>query len=122
MQVITYKYRVKDRSARKALARHSYAVNQIWNYCVAQQRDIQSRWIAGAKPRRWASHFDLQNLCKGAGAELGLHQQSVGTVCQQFTISRDKAKAAPRFRSGFGSKKALGWIPFQNQSRQIRSE
>jgi putative transposase len=119
MQTVTYKYRTKDRSAWKALAQHAYAVNQVWNYCVAQQRDVQSRWAAGAKPRRWASNFDLQKLCKGVGAQLGLHQQSVGAVCQQFTISRDKAKAAPRFRSSYGAKRALGWIPFQKQSRQI---
>lgn len=119
MQTVTYKYRVKDRNARKALTRHAYAVNQVWNYCVAQQRDIQSRYVAGAKPRRWASHFDLSKLCKGVGAELGLHQQSVGAVCQQFAISRDKAKTSPRFRASFGVKKALGWIPFQKQSRQV---
>lgn len=26
--ILTYKYRIKDRSARKALCRHAYAVNQ----------------------------------------------------------------------------------------------
>src|SRR5208282_5375293 len=51
--------------------------NQVWNYCVAQQIDTQRRYRAGAKPRKWASNFDLQKLCKGAGAELHLHQQSV---------------------------------------------
>lgn len=118
MPTLTYKYRIKDNSARKTLRRHTYAVNQVWNYCVAQQQDVQDRYRAGAKPRRWASHFDLQRLCKGVGKELGLHQQSVGGVCRTFTQSRDKLKHAPRFRSSYGLKRALGWIPFESQSRQ----
>ena len=101
MPTLTYKYRIKDNSARKTLRRHTYAVNQVWNYCVAQQQDVQDRYRAGAKPRRWASHFDLQRLCKGVGKELGLHQQSVGGVCRTFTQSRDKLKHAPRFRSSY---------------------
>ena len=117
--ILTYKYRLKDRSARKALTRHAWAVNQVWNYCCAQQRDVQSRWVAGAKPRRWVSHFDLQKLCKGVSKELGIHAQSVGGVCRDFAKSRDKAKRAPSFRSSFGARRAIGWIPFEKQSRQI---
>ena len=117
--LLTYRYRLKDRSAKKRLREHAYAVNQVWNYAVAQQRDTEARYKAGAKPRRWASHFDLQKLCKGVGQELGLHQQSVGGVCRDFAKARDKLKHAPRFRSSFGTKRALGWVPFEGQSRQI---
>ena len=117
--ILTYKYRIKDRSVKSVLMLHAYAVNQVWNYCCAHQHDVQMRYDAGAKPRRWASHFDLQKLCKGTGSELGLHQQSVGTICQQFAISRDRAKSSPQFRSSFGARRALGWVPFQKQSRQI---
>jgi putative transposase len=116
--ILTYKYRIKDRSAKKALKRHAYAVNQIWNYCCAQQCDTEVRYRAGAPKRKWASNFDLQKLCKGVGAELGLHQQSVEGVCSDFAKARDKAKRAPRFRSSFGAKRTLGWIPFKRQSRQ----
>ncbi|MDE2472716.1 MAG: transposase [Bradyrhizobium sp.] len=117
--LLTYKYRLKDRSAKKQLRDHAYAVNQVWNYCAAQQRDTEARYRSGAKPRRWASHFDLQKLCKGVGRELGLHQQSVGGICRDFAKARDKIKHAPRFRASFGTKRALGWIPFEGQSRQI---
>ena len=116
--MLTYKYRIKDRRARRALCAHAYAVNQVWNYAVAQQRDTEQRYRAGEKPRRWASHYDLQRLCKGAGALLGIHQQSIGGICRAFAQSRDKAKHAPRFRASFGTKRALGWIPFEAQSRQ----
>jgi len=117
--LLTYKYRIKDRRAKKALSAHAKAANQVWNYCVAQQRDVEDRYRAGAKPRRWASHYDLQRLCKGVGKELGIHSQSVGGVCRTFAQARDKLKHAPRFRSSFGPKRALGWIPFEAQSRQL---
>jgi putative transposase len=117
--ILTYKYRIKDRSAKKTLRRLAYGANQVWNYCCAQQRDVESRYRAGAPKRKWASHFDLQKLCKGTGAELNIHQQSVGGVCREFAKARDKAKGAPRFRSSFGAKRALGWIPFEGQSRQL---
>lgn len=117
--ILTYRYRIKDRSAKKRLREHAYAVNQVWNYACSQQRDTEDRWKAGARPRRWASHFDLQKLCKGVGRELGIHQQSVGSVCREFAKARDKLKHAPRFRSSFGTRRALGWIPFEGQSRQI---
>lgn len=115
----TYRYRLKDRSASKALQRHAYAANQVWNYCAAQQRDTVRRYRDGAPPRRWAAHFDLQKLCAGTGAELGIHQQTVGEVCRVFAQARDKAKCTPSYRSSFGVKRALGWVPFQAQSRQV---
>ena len=46
--ILTYRYRIKDRSARKVLTRHAYACNKVWNYCNAVQRDIESRYRAGA--------------------------------------------------------------------------
>jgi transposase len=85
---------------------------------VAQQRDVEARYLAGAKKRKWASHFDLAKQCKGVGIHLGIHQQTVQAICEQFVLSRDQHKRCPRFRSSFGSKRALGWVPFQRQSRQ----
>ena len=117
--ILTYKYRIKDRSARKALRQHARACNQVWNWCVAQQRDTEARYRAGGPPRKWATHFDLVKSCKGVGSDLGLHQQSVGSVCEHFVRSREKMKRSPRFRASSGSKRALGWVPFYKQSRQI---
>ncbi len=117
--LLTYKYRIKDKSAAKHLRALAYAVNQVWNWCCAQQLDTAARYRAGAPKRKWATHFDLQKQCKGVGRDLGLHQQSVGGICQGFARSRDRLKHAPRFRASFGAKKALGWIPFETQSRQV---
>jgi IS605 OrfB family transposase len=115
----TYKYRLKDRSARKHLRVHATACNQVWNWCVAQQRDIEARYRAGAPKRKWLSAFDLAKQCKGVGADLGLHQQTVQSLCEQFARSRDQHKRCPKFRSSFGLSRALGWVPFQRQSRQV---
>jgi putative transposase len=117
--ILTYRYRVKDRRAQKALSAHAYAVNQVWNYCCAQQLDVQARYRAGEKPRKWASRYDLQKLCNGVGSELGIHQQTVQGVCLNFANARNKIKRAPRFRSSFGGKRALGWIPFTSQNRRV---
>jgi IS605 OrfB family transposase len=117
--ILTFKYRIKDKSARKALTRYAFAANQVWNWCVAQQRDVETRYRAGAPKRRWASHFDLTRQCRGVGKELGLHQKSVNNVCEQFVRSRDKAKRCPNFRASNGPKRSLGWVPFQKQSRRV---
>ena len=118
--ILTYKYRIKNANAKSALRRHAFAVNQVWNYCCAQQRDVELRYRAGAPKRKWASHYDLERLCKGAGAVLGIHQQTIGRVCRTFAQARDKAKHAPAFRKSYGVKRSLGWIPFSGQSRQIK--
>lgn len=117
--ILTYKYRLKDRSAKKRLREHAYAVNQVWNWCVAQQRDIEDRYRAGAKPRKWLTWIDLKNQLHGVGRELGIYQKTIQDICKQFSKDRNKIKHAPRFRASFGTKRALGWIPFQQQSRQI---
>jgi len=110
----TYKYRLKDRSAKKHLRAHAIACNQVWNWCVAQHRDVLDRYRAGAKPRLWLSAFDLAKTFKGIGKDIGIHQQTVGTVCEQW--SRDRST---RFRKSFGLTRSRGWVPFQRQSRQV---
>lgn len=113
----TYKYRLKDRSAKKLLRRHAIACNQVWNYCVAVQRETEKRYKAGSKPK-WLSQYDLQKLCKGAGAMLGIHQQTVQCVCERFAAARDKIRHAPKFRQSYGAVANRGVVPFQAQSRQ----
>jgi putative transposase len=114
-----YKYRVKDRRAKRLLTEHAKSVNQVWNWCNAQQKDTEARYKAGAPKRKWLSHFDFTKQCKGVGSELGIHQQTVQEVCRQYAQSRDKTKHSVKFRSSFGKGRALGWVPFQEQSRKV---
>lgn len=105
--ILTYRYRIKDATSAKPLARMAMAVNQVWNYCGGIQND--SRRLN----RRWPSGFDLIKLTAGSSKLLGLHSDTVADVCKQFARSRDKAKHRPRWRASRGPKRALGWVPFQ---------
>lgn len=111
--ILTYKYRIKDRTARKALCRHAVAVNQVWNYCNAVQRDIEDRYRAGAAPRQWPTHFDLTHLTKGVVEELDISTYTTGEICRQYTKSRRANGRSLKFRSSFGPRRSLGWIPFR---------
>jgi hypothetical protein len=104
--MLTFRYRVKDATAGKMLARMAVAVNQVWNYCGGIQND--SRRLN----RRWPSGFDLIKLTSGSSKELGLHSDTVQAVCKQFAVSRDKARRKPRWRVSRGAKRSLGWVPF----------
>lgn len=117
--ILTYKYRIKDKSARKTLRRHAVAVNQVWNYYVAHQRDIERRYRAGAPKRRWPRHFELCTLTKGASKELNIHAGTVQSVSHRFSCARDHLRHAPRFRVSGGARRSLGWVPFQPTNRQI---
>lgn len=105
--LLTFRYRVKDATAAKALARMAVAVNQVWNYCGGIQND--SRRLN----RRWPSFPELARLTAGSSKDLGLHSDTVQDVLKHWCKSRDKARRRPRWRVSRGPKRSLGWIPFQ---------
>lgn len=115
--IITYKYRVKGKRAGRQFRQFAWAVNQVWNYCVQTQRSVQRVW-AGGLPAKWKSQFDLTKLTAGVSSDLGIHAQTIQSVCGQFVNSRDQHRKCPRFRTSSGSRRSLGWIPFLSQSRQ----
>jgi putative transposase len=117
--ILTYKYRLKDAHVKQVLRHWSWAVNQVWNFCIETQRKVQMIHNQGLS-RRWPTQFDLQKLTAGTSKDLGIHAQSVQSTCEQFVKSRDQHRKCPKFRSSSGSKRALGWVPFQEQSRQIK--
>lgn len=110
--IITYKFRIKDSSAKRHLTKLAIASNQVWNFCVATQREDERRWKGGAFTR-WPSYFDLTYLTAGSGAELGILSDSVNEISRRFTHSRNLHKKCPNFRASFGPNAALGWIPFR---------
>lgn len=109
MSILTFKFRVK--SGERQLRKHASACNQVWNFCVATQREAERR-RKGGLPTLWPSAFDLIKLVTGSAAELGLHSDTAQTICRQFARSRDLNRRNPRFRASFGPKRALGWVPF----------
>ncbi len=118
--ILTYKYRLKGKRSARQLRRFAVAANHVWNYCVQTQRSTQKAYRDGLSPG-WLSFYDLKSLVSGTSKELELNAQTIQNVCEQFVKSRDTFKKCPRFRKSFGTKKSLGWIPFQKQSRKITS-
>jgi IS605 OrfB family transposase len=109
--ILTYRYRVKDKTSAKHLRRMAGSVNYAWNFCCATQREAQRRQA------RWPSRYDFVRLMTGAGAELGLHSDTLGAIARQFVDSRTAARHCPAWRSR--KKGTLGWVPF-NASRAFR--
>jgi putative transposase len=118
--ILTHKNRLKGKRSARQQRRFAWAVNQVWNFCVQTQRIIQRAWKDGLSPK-WPSYYDLMDLTAGTSKDLGLHAQTIQAVCKQFVKSRDLHKRCPRFRHSGGAKRSLGWVPFQEQSRQITS-
>jgi hypothetical protein len=98
--ILTYRYRVKDKTSAKHLRRMAGAVNYAWNYCCATQREAQRRRA------RWPSRFDFVRLMTGASAELGIHSDTLGMIARNFVDSRNAARRCPAWRSR--KKGALG--------------
>lgn len=119
--ILTYRYRIKDRSAstRRALRAQARAVNSIWNYCCNIDRQARARYAAGQSLKR-PSAFDLTKLCRGVTTELGIHSDTIDAVCGKFVKARDAYfPNTPRFRS---YKRNLDWIPFSTFARPARLE
>ena len=118
--ILTYKYRLKGSRISKKLRKLAWSANQVWNFCTASHKKVQEIYRFGSKIN-WLSHYDLGALTKGASKELGIHAQTIQAICERFVRGRDLHKKCPRFRSSSGSRRSLGWIPFQPQSRQTTS-
>lgn len=105
--VLTYRYRVKD-AGRKHLLRMARDVNMVWNWCGgAQEHSRKTR-------TRWPSFVGLCAGLAGSSKEgLGVGSDVFQAVARQFCASRDKIKRRPRWRVSRGSKRSLGWVPFQ---------
>jgi putative transposase len=116
--ILTHKNLLKGKRSKRQLRRYLWAINRVWNFCVECQKKVQRNWKEGL-PAKWLSFNDLRDLCAGASKELGIHAQTIQEVCRQFVESRDLHKKCPKYRNSDGPRRSLGWIPFQEQSRQI---
>jgi putative transposase len=116
----TWKYRIKDSgSASKALGRMACAVNQVWNFSKATQRDAltakSARLIEDKKTGKevsipnFLSAYDLGSLTAGSSKELGIHSQTIQAITDEYTTRRKQFKKLLRWRG----KKSLGWIPWK---------
>lgn len=110
--VKTFRYRVKDSSTDgRVLRRMARSVNTVWNHCNAAQ--VHAMRVANGYEVKWPNDQQLQDLTRGSSKMLGISSQTVQAVCEEYSTRRKQFnKAKLRFRG----RKALGWVPFKNQT------
>jgi putative transposase len=103
--ILTYKFRIKGRSAEKRLERMARAVNFVWNYCNETSAKAWSR------DRKWLGWPEMCRLTAGGSKELCLHSHTIAAVAQEHALGREQSRRAKlRWRS---TNRSLGWIPFK---------
>ncbi len=108
--ILTYKYRIKDSSSRKALCALAQSVNDVWNYVNEVNRKNFRNFKQGGS-RGFLSAFDISNLLSGSSKELGLHSQTIQAIAETYVICRKTAKKV--YLSWRNKYRHLGWIPFK---------
>ena len=112
--LLTFKYRIKDSTSGKHLVGLGWAVNTVWNFCN------EVSMLALRRDKHWMSVFELINLCAGAGAELGLHSDTISEICREYVTRRIQCKKRRlKWRS---RKHSLGWIPFKARFLKIEGD
>lgn len=110
----TLKFRIRDKH-KKQLTRHANSVNIVWNYI---NELALKHW---ERKREVLSGYDMQPYTKGSGVDLGLPSRTVQSI-QEIHGSRRKQfnKVKLKWRTSYGSKKSLGWIPFKESSVKFK--
>ena len=106
----TLKIRVKDKHSND-LCQQAKSVNFVWNYV----NDLSSRSIR--ERGHFLSNYDLQSYTNGSAKDLGLHSQTVQCICKEYSTRRKQFKRSKlNWRTTFGSKRSLGWIPINSKA------
>lgn len=105
----TLKLRIKDKHA-KLLDVMAREVNFVWNYV----NDLSHKHTQ--RTGKFFSSYDLQKYTAGATKEgLSLNAATVQMVGAELVARRKQFKKVKlRWRTSFGSRKSLGWIPFRS--------
>lgn len=105
----TLKIRVKDKHA-KTLDALACEVNMVWNFC----NDLSYKHLQ--RTGKFFSSYDLQKYTAGATkAGLTINSATVQMVGAELVARRKQFKKGKlRWRTSFGARKSLGWIPFRH--------
>ena len=116
LTVRTMRVRIKDKHANVLLSL-SREVNMVWNY----DNELCSKVLE--REGRFLSAFDLAAYTRGATKEgLNLHSQTVQAINEEYVTRRRQFKKAKlRWRTSYGSRRSLGWIPFKASSLTYRA-
>lgn len=106
--------RVKDKHAG-ALSEMARAVNFVWNYC----NDLAIQVLR--RENRFIGAHELQSYLSGASREgLAVGSAVFQQVAEEYVTRRVQHRRAKlRWRTSYGARRALGWIPFK--ARSVRS-
>ena len=112
----TLQLRIKDKHAA-TLLELSKQVNTVWNFCNELGLKILQR------EHRFCSAYDIHPYLAGASKEgMDLHSQTIQAVADEYVTRRKQFKKPKlRWRASFGSRRALGWIPFKKGAISYRN-
>lgn len=108
--ILTYRLKVK-REAYPWLNAAAAEVNQVWNW--ANETSLLAATRTDSK-RKWMTGFDLGYLAAGAAEHFErISASTIASVCNYYAQKRRAAKRTKlRWRVSRGSRRSLGWIPF----------
>ena len=87
-------------------------VNDVWNFANATSYKAA---LPFAGPSKWLTAFDLDKLTAGATEHFErIGSETIQRINAEFAAKRKQCKKAKlRWRPNWGSRSALGWIPFK---------
>lgn len=113
--ILTYKFKLRNGS--RSLRVGANKVNHTWNYCN------ETSLKAIKRDGKFLSAFDLSNLMAGTSKTLKIHSQTVQAVAEEYAKSRKHAKKRKlEWRSSYGSRRSLGWVPFKKSGVKIEGD
>ena len=107
----TLKIRIKDKHAT-VLNSLACEVNTVWNFC----NDLSYKHLQ--RTGKFFSAYDLDKYTAGATkAGLSILSTTVQSISSELVTRRRQFKKAKlRWRTSFGARKSLGWIPFKSNT------
>jgi putative transposase len=95
-------------------------VNQVWNYCNEMSNRAARPFVGRPK---WLSGFDLNNLTSGATECFErIGADTIQRVCGEYAVRRKQSKKPLRWRSSWGSKRSLGWVPYKIEQVKLKGK
>ena len=104
-QTKTLKVRVRDKHI-PLLQKMARDVNFVWNYLNdLSHRSIRERGV-------FLSGYDMDKYTAGSSKDLSIGSDTIQRVSAEYATRRKQFKKTKlRWRSSFGSKRSLGWVP-----------
>jgi putative transposase len=110
----TLKFRIKDKHA-PILNEMARSVNFVFNYV----NDLSSRIIK--EKYRFPNYYELEKYTAKSGKFLNLHSQTVQCIVKEYVQRRIQfKKRILKWRKSGGSRKSLGWIPFNTKAVSLK--